>query len=188
MSLLFTVSGPSGVGKTTLCKRLPLEIPQVRLSISCTTRAPRPHEKDGKDYYFLSPEEFTEGLKQNRFLEWTQVHESYYGTDARLLRKALDSKTSIILNIDSVGAKKIKELFGSQAISIFIEPPSLDVLKERLIIRGTEATDEVQRRLQHGILELQEADWFDYRILNEEFSTAYQNIKQLLLNLLQKSA
>jgi guanylate kinase len=184
VGFLIIVAGPSGVGKTTLCQQIPVDIPQIALSVSCTSRTKRAHEVEGKDYFFMTSAEFEAKIQKKEFIEWTQVHGNYYGIDRLSLEKQLKNGLSVLLNIDSVGAKTISGLFPENVRTIFIEPPSLSTLKERLIARGSESQTALQKRLDRGILELEQASWFEFRIVNEDFSAAYDQLKELIIRLL----
>ena len=145
--LLFVVSGPSGVGKSTLCRHILNNIPEIRLSVSYTTRNPRAGEQDGKEYRFISEEEFQEKIAEHAFAEWAEVYGQYYGTPWKELEQEPGSHTDILLDIDVQGARQVMKTF-QKAVTIFILPPSLETLQRRLAERGTDSAQEQDRRFQ----------------------------------------
>ena len=167
---LFIVSAPSGAGKTTLVKHLLMRDKNVQLSISTTTRAPREGEKNGVDYFFTSVADFKEKIAQNAFAEYAEVHGNFYGTSKEWLESAL-TKNDVLLEIDVQGAAQIKKVFP-QAISIFILPPSLEILKERLTGRHTDSDEVIKKRLAAAFDELRTAVDFDYAIMNDHLASA----------------
>ncbi|MCW7754184.1 guanylate kinase [Desulfobotulus sp. H1] len=168
---LFVVSAPSGTGKTTLCTALRERFPDLSYSISYTTRSPRKGEKDGRDYFFISLEEFRAGIDQGRWVEWAEVHGNYYGTSAFALEKTLSSGGDLLLEIDVQGMRQILERFP-EAVTIFILPPSVASLRERLFKRGTDASEVIERRIADAILEIARKDAYRYRIVNDDFERA----------------
>ena len=181
-SHLLVVSGPSGVGKGTLLRRVLAEsgLPLV-MSISATTRKPRPGEVDGKEYHFLSPDEFETRRRAGEFLECFEVFGTgtWYGTLRKTVEDELAADRWVVLEIDVQGAKKVKEQFP-RALSFFIEPKSVDVLRERLRGRGTETEEAMQRRLATAMEELSHADSFEYRIVNDDLDTAVREFIVIL--------
>lgn len=177
--LLFVISAPSGVGKTTLIRSVRAERPELRFSVSCTTRPPRSEEIPGKDYHFLSREEFLEGIQRNRFLEWAQVHDQYYGTDGEQIQRWLRAGDDVLLDIDVQGACQIRCTYP-HAFMIFILPPSLEVLRERLEKRGTESPEQIAGRLTAARRELREAPWYDYIIVNDVLEEAVADLNAVL--------
>ncbi|WP_028840605.1 guanylate kinase [Thermodesulfobacterium hveragerdense] len=163
--LIIVVTGPSGAGKSTILKDLPQD--EFYFSVSHTTRAPRPGEEDGKHYYFISRSVFLEMIERDEFLEWVEVFGTFYGTAKTEVEKAFTQNKHLVLDIEVVGATRLKSYFGSDAIFIFIAPPDLQSLKTRIIQRGTENEAEVQNRLKRAKEELRFASWFDYVIVNE---------------------
>ena len=172
MKNLFAISGPSGTGKTTLCRGLQKKIPEVSFSVSCTTRKKRFNEIDGQDYHFISIEEFTEDISNNKFIEYETVHGDYYGTLKKTVEDSILNKKLLLLEVDVKGAKTIKCLYPDNLVTIFILPPSLDNLQNRLINRGTDSDTRIKNRLNRLELELKEKDWFDYHIINNEIENA----------------
>jgi len=179
---LLVVSGPSGVGKGTLLHRVLVEsgLP-LMMSVSATTRSPRPGEVDGKNYHFLNPAEFEAKRRAGEFLECFEVFGTgtWYGTLRKTVEEGLAANQWIVLEIDVQGAGKIKEQFP-EAVTFFIEPKSIDVLKERLRGRGTETEEIMQRRLTTAINELQHADQFEHRIVNDDLDTAVREMIGIL--------
>ena len=172
MNNLFAISGPSGTGKTTLCRGLQKKLPEVSFSVSCTTRKKRFNEIDGQDYHFISIEEFTEDISNNKFIEYETVHGDYYGTLKKTVEDSILNKKLLLLEVDVKGAKTIKCLYPDNLVTIFILPPSLDNLQNRLINRGTDSDTRIKKRLTRLELELKEKDWFDYHIINNEIENA----------------
>ena len=172
MKNLFAISGPSGTGKTTLCRGLQKKLPEVSFSVSCTTRKKRFNEIDGQDYHFILIEEFTKDISNNKFLEYEAVHGDYYGTLKKTVEDSILNKKLLLLEVDVKGAKTIKCLYPDNLVTIFILPPSLDNLQNRLINRGTDSDTRIKKRLTRLELELKEKDWFDYHIINNEIENA----------------
>ena len=172
MKNLFAISGPSGTGKTTLCRGLQKKLPEVSFSVSCTTRKKRFNEIDGQDYHFISIEKFTEDISNNKFIEYETVHGDYYGTLKKTVEDSILNKKLLLLEVDVKGAKTIKCLYPDNLVTIFILPPSLDNLQNRLINRGTDSDTRIKKRLTRLELELKEKDWFDYHIINNEIENA----------------
>ena len=177
----FTVSAPSGTGKTTLLRRLLSELPELKLSISCTTRSPRPGEKDGVDYHFVPEKEFREMISRGEFFEWEEVHGAHYGTPKHLILDRRLHGLDTILDIDVKGALNLKKAFP-ESCAIFLLPPSLGVLEERLRSRNTENQETLTRRLENAKREMGEKDRFDYVIINDEVDRAYDEMKRIVLD------
>ena len=179
---LIILVAPSGAGKTTLAKRLFADFEDLKFSVSATTRPPRKGKVNGKHYHFLSDKEFQARIDQNDFLEW---EEFYGGKRYGTLRSEVDKKLKIgyfiLLDVEVKGAVNINEIYGDECLSIFVQPPSLDVLKQRLISRGTENEDTLALRLERAKEELTYADRFDRVIINDYLETAYSQIKQAVL-------
>lgn len=177
---LFVVSAPSGTGKTTLVARLLKEMPDIEKSLSCTTRPPRAGEKDGVDYRFIDQKMFQEMINQELFFEWEEVHGFLYGTpEAPLLERRKDGKDTV-LDIDVRGALNLKKRFPDSCL-VFLMPPSLEVLEERLRKRRTEAEEILRRRLENARRELGEKEKFDYAIINDDLEKAYQELKTIVV-------
>ncbi len=177
--LLFILSAPAGTGKTTLVKMLEDEFSCVRKSISCTTRAPRPGELPGKDYNFLSEAAFEAKVQSGDFLEHAQVFEFFYGTSRADVLKEQAKGKHVILVIDTQGALQLKGTIP--AIFIFVSPPSLEELRERLLKRKTESSAMIEKRLSWAQREIALAKEYDYHIINQNLHTAYQVLRSILI-------
>ena len=182
---LLVVSGPSGVGKGTLVHRIIAEsgLP-LTMSVSATTRKPRPGEADGREYYFVSPDEFETKRLAGEFLECFEVFGTgtWYGTPRKMVEEGLAAGRWIVLEIDVQGTRRVKEEFP-EAMTFFIEPKSLDVLRERLRGRGTESEESMQHRLERAMEELQYVTEFEYRIVNDDLDTAVQEFITIIKSL-----
>ena len=165
--ILFIVSAPSGAGKTTISRRALQEISGLELSISCTTRAPRSGEVDGRDYHFLSLAEFESMRDRDEFAEWAQVHDSFYGTPRAPVEEALSSGRDMLLDIDVQGARQLKARYV-EAVAVFVLPPSEAELERRLRGRGTDAEDVIRKRLTRARAEMDEYRAYDYYVINRE--------------------
>jgi guanylate kinase len=176
---VFLISAPSGAGKSSLVNALLAHDPSIRLSVSCTTRPPRPGEVDGKDYRFLTEGDFEALRNDNQLLEWAQVHGNYYGTPRDLIDQAVGAGQNVILEIDWQGAQQVRKLFPA-TISIFILPPSIEALRERLQNRGQDPEDVIARRVHAASAEISHAPEFEYVIINQEFSVALQELEQIV--------
>ena len=172
---LFVVAAPSGAGKSTLVNALLAQEPGIRLSISYTTRAPRPGEQHGREYFFTSVEEFLRRRQAGEFLESAEVHGNYYGTSRLTIAEQMQAGTDVLLEIDWQGAQQVRKQFP-QAVGIFILPPSIDALEERLKKRGQDEAHVITRRLLAAGGEMAHAPEFDYVIINQEFATALSEL------------
>ena len=172
---LFVISGPSGAGKGTLVKALIEQVPDAWLSVSATTRKPREGEVDGKHYHFLSNDQFDDLVRQDGFLEWAQVHSNKYGTPRAQVEQAIAEGKQAILEIDVQGAFQIKEKIP-QSILVFIEPPSLEILEERLRGRGPETEDGIAARMSVATMELLEKIKYDIAIVNDDLDVAAKEL------------
>jgi len=179
---LIVVTGPSGVGKTTLIKKLiNNNKDKIIFSISFTSRLPRRNEVNGIDYYFISKKEFEKGIKNKRFLEYALVHDNYYGTDKNQVENILLSGKDCLLDIDVQGglnimSNKIKALF------VFIAPLSIDVLKKRLLNRSTDSIEIIEKRIKNAEKELKEKEKYQYIIINDNIDRAYNELESILFN------
>ena len=178
---LVVLSGPSGTGKGTVCGVVRNHLGDaVRYSISATTRKPRTGEEHGREYFFFSKEEFEALRDQNGFLEWAQVYDNYYGTPRAFVEEVLASGKDCILEIDPQGALQVRKA-TDEAVLVFIAPPSLEELRNRLTGRGTESAEEVEKRLSCAESELAYRDKFDYIIVNDDVETAAAKMEAILL-------
>jgi guanylate kinase len=177
---LFIISAPSGSGKTTLCAKLVESVDSLYRSISMTTRAPRPGEQDGMDYIFIEKPEFIKRQKKNEFLEWAKVFNEYYGTPKKHIMHMLKRGSDVLLSIDVQGAMKIKRL-KLDAVYIFILPPSIEMLRERLINRSTDSKKAIQQRLAVSKKEISYSDKYDYIIVNNRLESALDSLRAVVV-------
>ncbi len=178
LGLCLVISAPSGAGKSTLVERLRAEFPHFAYSISCTTRAPRGEEKDGRDYHFLTREEFTVRREGGYFAEWAEVHGNLYGTPRAPVEEHLASGRDVLFDIDVQGALLVKSVFP-QGLFVFIMPPSREELERRLRGRGTDSGEAIARRLGNALGELRQAGQFDYLIVNDDLDTAADELRAI---------
>jgi len=176
---LFIVTAPSGAGKTSLVRKLLQSDPHVKLSISYTTRPPRPGEQDGVDYHFVDKAEFERMLEASEFLESAEVHGSYYGTSQRWVQGVLQEGEDLLLEIDWQGAEQVRSLFP-YAVSIFILPPSQEELSRRLHGRGQDSAEVIARRLANAREEISHVAEFDYVIINDHFDEALRDLQAIV--------
>ncbi len=179
--LLFVVSAPSGAGKTSLCRAITDSLENLTHSISYATRKPRPGEIDGRDYYFVSQERFREMIQAGDFAEWAEVHSNLYGTSRRVLDDLISKGLDVILDIDTQGAKQIKAKYDT-AVFIFIMPPSLDILEERLRNRKSDHEDEIRKRMQRSREEIRDYAMYDYIIVNRDFDRALTELRSIVIS------
>ncbi len=179
--LLFVVSAPSGAGKTSLCKEVMKYIPNLMHSISYTTRSARPSEVDGSDYHFTSTEKFKKMIAEDAFIEWAIVHGNYYGTSQKELNELLNQEIDVILDIDSQGASQIKKRFRN-GVFIYVLPPSFEDLRQRLTVRKGDTPDEIKRRLDNANEEAKDYRMYDYLIINDDFDTALERLKSIIIS------
>jgi guanylate kinase len=177
---LIVLTGPSGVGKGTLLREFLLLHPEIYLSISATTRKPRPGEVDGKDYHFLDRQSFETTIEKGEFLEWAEYAGNYYGTPKTRVTEQLNCGKSVILEIELVGARSIKQAFPD-ALSIFILPPSLAELERRLQDRGKDSLAVISQRLERAKEEIAASEEFDVQIVNDDLTSALQAIEKAIL-------
>jgi len=172
------VSAPSGAGKTTIVHRLMTEIPALAFSISACSRSARPMEKEGEDYYFLGVEGFKKAIENQEFIEWEEVYtDHYYGTLRREVQRLWDEGKVIIFDVDVVGGLNLKALFKEHALSVFIKPPSVEILEKRLRARETESEERIALRIKKSGWELSQAESFDVCILNDDLEKAVLDSK-----------
>ncbi len=176
---LFIVSAPSGVGKSTIIRKVSADCPKLKFSVSCTTRTIRPEEIAGKDYHFLSRQEFLGGIGSGRFLEWAEVHGEFYGTDRHPVEQWLTAGNDVLLDIDVQGTRLVRCTYPS-AQTIFILPPSMHALEERLRNRATETEEQFAIRVAAARREFLESPWYDYIIINDNLQEAVEDLKAIL--------
>ncbi len=178
--LLLVVSSPSGAGKTTLSSRLRAEFPDLGFSVSYTTRPMRSGEQDGRDYHFVSEETFAKMVDEDAFVEWAWVHGHHYGTSYAAVAQAMEDGTDMLFDIDYQGARQIKSRFPD-AVMVFVLPPSMEELSQRLHSRATDAQDVIERRLQGAVEELNHYDAYEYLVINDDLERAYQEMRSVYL-------
>ena len=176
---LFVISGPSGAGKGTLLSKVLERIPDAWVSVSATTRNPRPGEVEGKHYYFLDPERFKSLVDQEGFLEWAQVHDNYYGTLKQSVLDHMRSGDQVILEIDVQGAFQVRKALP-EAHLVFIEPPSLEELKRRLRQRGTETDEVISSRMKTAEVELAQKMEYDIQVVNDDLERAVNELVDII--------
>jgi guanylate kinase len=177
---VFVITGPSGVGKGTLIEQLIERIPELELSISATTREPRPGEVDGRDYHFLTPEEFRRRLEAGDFLEHASYSGNYYGTLRSEVEGRLSEGGSVVLEIEVQGARQVRDALGDDAVLIFIAPPDEAVLRERLEGRGTDSPEAIEQRLRTAEVELAARSEFPLEVVNDEVQNAASELEKLV--------
>lgn len=176
---LFIVCAPSGAGKSTLCSAMRREYDKLTYSISYTTRSPRKDERDGRDYFFISVEEFERGISQGRWAEWAKVHNNYYGSSAQWIDEALAAGSHILMDIDIQGARQMLKHFP-HAITIFIMPPSMEALENRLRARGTDSPETIALRLDNARKEIAQKDFCKHVLVNDDLESATQQLSALM--------
>ncbi len=177
---ILAVSAPSGTGKTSLCDRLAQDFDFVVRSISMTTRARRDGEVDGKDYQFVSREDFKRFEQEGALIETAEVFGNWYGTPRKPVDEAILGGKVIVMDIDTVGAFKLKKMLGEDCVMVFIKPPSLEELERRLKSRGKNTPQELQKRLSEAEREISESKDYEYVFTNEDFAKAYEQLKQIV--------
>ncbi|HVY54458.1 MAG TPA: guanylate kinase [Thermodesulfobacteriota bacterium] len=178
---IFIISGPSGGGKTTLVKKVLESMNNLRFSVSCTTRKPRPGEVNGRDYIFVSDSGFGKMIEEGKFAEYAKVHDHMYGTPIAELDNAAKSGDDLILDIDVQGARQIRQRFGS-GVYCFVLPSSFEILKERLKRRGSEDKGEMDRRLSEARQEMEEIGSYDYIIINDDLDRAGECLRSIIIS------
>lgn len=177
--LLLVVSGPSGAGKGTICKALLNKNDQIKLSVSATTRKPRTGEVHGVNYFFLEKEEFTTMIENGEFLEYAQIYDNFYGTPKAAIIECLEKGQDVILEIEMQGAKQIKEVYP-EGVFIFVLPPSLEELKSRIVGRGTETAEEIEKRFSCAFEEINQIENYDYFIVNEDVDKSVNDVEAII--------
>ena len=177
---VFVITGPSGVGKGTLIRRLREAVPGLELSVSATTREPRSGEEDGRDYRFLSPAEFAQRADEGDFLEHATFSGNRYGTLRSEIERTLDAGISVVLEIEVQGARQVRAAMGEEAVLIFIAPPDPRVLRERLAGRGTDSDDAIERRLETAKQELEAQQEFKHVVVNDDLDRAVERLVRIV--------
>ena len=182
---LIIFSAPSGSGKTTIVRQLLQLFPQFEFSISATSRAPRGQEQNGVDYFFLTNEEFRQKVSEEAFVEWEEVYNgTCYGTLKSEMQRIWQKGNVIIFDVDVMGGINLKRIFGEQACSIFIMPPSIEELRNRLVGRGTDSTETIEKRVAKADFEISKAPEFDHVVINDKLEEAVQQAEQIINNFL----
>lgn len=183
---LIVFSAPSGAGKTTLVRYALQQLNNIKFSISCTTREKREGEEHGKDYYFLSLDEFRTKIANDEFVEHEEVYrDNFYGTLKSEVERITTEGNSVIFDIDVIGALNIKKIYGEECLTVFVNPPSLEILKERLISRNTESEDKLKQRIDKAGIEMEKAKEFDIILLNDDLETAQQKTLEVIQDFLK---
>jgi len=178
--IFIVVSAPSGAGKSSLCQRLMQAYPEIKFSVSYTSRPPRPNEVNGKDYHFISRKEFKNRIDQGEFVEWVENYGHLYGSSRNVMKEFIQDGRDLLLDIEPRGAKKIKQEFKG-GIYVFILPPSRSELLKRLEKRGHETDEVIQKRFRQAENELKEISWYDYVIFNEDLETAVNQLTSIYI-------
>lgn len=176
---IFVLSAPSGAGKTTIIKKVMKDIPELVFSVSATTRKKRELEIDGVDYFFLTEEEFKKKIDNCEFIEWERVYDYYYGTLKSFVKECIDSGKSVLLELDVKGGLHIKQLYP-EALIVFISPPDIEELKNRLKIRNTETAEDFVKRIARAEMELNLKDKFDYIVINNILEQAITEVEEII--------
>ena len=176
--LLLVVSGPSGAGKGTICKALLNKNDQIKLSVSATTRKPRNGEVHGVNYFFIEKEEFAKMIENGEFLEYAQIYDNFYGTPKAAIIECLEKGQDVILEIEMQGARQIKEVYP-EGVFIFVLPPSLEELKSRIVGRGTETQEEIEKRFSCAFEEINQIVNYDYFIVNEDIEKSVSDVEAI---------
>lgn len=179
---LIIISAPSGTGKTSVIKRLLAKYPDRIHSVSWTTRSKRKNEIDDQDYHFVDPSAFKAGIQTGAFAEWAEVHGAHYGTPIAPLKQWLKEGREVLLDLDVQGALNLKKIFGAQAVTLFLLPPSEKELERRLMGRKTDSLKERQLRLENAKKELAQKDRYDYQVVNEDLEQACLDVEKILRN------
>jgi guanylate kinase len=182
---LVIISAPSGAGKTTIVNYLLRKNQGLEFSISATTRAPRGNEKNGKEYYFITPEDFRQRIRNNEFTEWQEVYkDQYYGTLKAEIERIWADKKHVIFDVDVKGGINLKNIFGNQAISVFIMPPSVNDLEKRLLSRATDDRSKIKVRVEKAIEEMKLAGNFDHIVINDNLERAQSEVYEMVRSFL----
>lgn len=187
---LIIVSAPSGSGKSTIVQWLMREYPELRLyfSVSCTSRAPRGTEQNGVEYFFLTPEEFKEKIDAGEFLEYEEVYQDrFYGTLKSQVERQRDAGQNVVFDVDVKGGVNIKKFYGDEALSLFIQPPSVEELRRRLEGRGTDTQEAIENRLAKASYEMTFAPQFDHVVVNDDLATAKQEVLSIVKSFLDQA-
>lgn len=183
---ILVFSAPSGSGKTTLVRYIMSVVPNLHFSISATSRNPRSTEKNGVDYYFISPSDFRDRIARNEFLEYEEVYpDKFYGTLRSQVEKQLEAGENVVLDIDVKGAVNVKRIYGEQALLVFVQPPSIQTLRQRLVARGTDTEETINSRISKAEYEISFARQFDKIIINDILENAQREALQTVTDFLK---
>ncbi|MBF0209442.1 MAG: guanylate kinase [Desulfamplus sp.] len=182
---IFVVSAPSGAGKTTLCTKILDRFKELAYSVSHTTREPRAGEKDGVDYFFITTDEFKKKIEQNLWAEWAEVHGNFYGTSLKFIEDSIAKGRDLLLDIDVQGAKQFKASFP-EAITIFIMPPSIETLQERLIKRGKDSDSIIEKRIKNAANEIAQSSFYEHIIVNDDLNLAEHKMVELIASKIEQ--
>lgn len=178
--LMFILSSPSGAGKTTISKRLLAHDGHIRMSVSCTTRPPRPGEVDGRDYHFISQQQFDRMVADGGFLEWATVFDNSYGTPKAQVKAGIRAGQDFLFDIDWQGTQQLYQKMETDVVRVFLLPPSIDELRRRLTARGTDAADVVAGRMARAQAEISHWDGYDYVVVNDDIDACFDQVVQIL--------
>ncbi len=179
---MLVISGPSGSGKSSLMSEMFKSIDNIYFSISTTTREKRNTEVEGKDYYYISKEEFEKDMEKGLFLEWARVHDNYYGTSLKPILKALDNGKLVVFDIDVQGHAIARDKFGDAITSIFITTPNQEELKARLLKRGTDSVEVIEKRINNALLEMTRVKEYDYLLINDDFENTLEKLTSIAIS------
>ena len=182
---MIVICAPSGTGKSTLLNRLKSEYPELEWSVSCTTRSTRQGEVNGKDYHFISKDDFEAQIAKDEFIEWAKVHSNYYGTSKNFVDEGLAKGKKMLFDLDVQGADSMKRIYGAEAHIIFIEPPSVEELESRLRRRATDDELVIMERVQNARNELRRKNDFDHLLLNDDVEVAYVKLRTIVERILK---
>ena len=184
---LILFCGPSGSGKSTAVRHVLQRVPDIAFSVSATTRPPRINEIDGKDYYFISMDDFNDKIDHDEFVEWEEVYSgTRYGTLKSEIQRLWDEGKNVIFDIDVIGGLKIRQVYPDDSLAILMSPPSVEVLRQRLIDRNTESPESLERRVAKAKFELDHADQFDKVIINDDLESALREAEMTVRNFISK--
>lgn len=184
---LVIISAPSGAGKTSIANYLLLHMPVLEFSVSATTRPPRGKEVDGREYYFISVDEFRNKIKKGEFVEWEEVYENqFYGTLKSEIERIWKKKCHVVFDVDARGGINLKNIYGTKAISIFIMPPSVKALEERLVNRATEDSAKIKMRIEKAMAEMKLADQFDHIVVNDNLERAQKEVFDIVYSFINR--
>ncbi len=177
--LLVVVSAPSGTGKTTLCKEVIKQLPNLSFSVSHTTREPRQGEKHGENYFFVPEEKFKQKVEEGEIAEWTEIYGNFYGTAKETIEREFDRGIDLIFDIDERGGRQLSDVFPD-VVTVLILPPSMEILKKRLVDRGTNKEEDINRRLKRAEEEIKGMSWYSYVIVNDDIEKAVLQLKGII--------